>query len=77
MIESIFFELISKDNNTKNSIIGCIYKYLEQDTNEFTDDFINPLLHKVSTENEPALITGDFNINFYTFLHLTVIYLQE
>lgn len=45
MIESIFVELINEDKNTKNSIHGCIYKHPKQDTNEFTEDFINPVLY--------------------------------
>lgn len=65
-IESIFVELISEDNNTKNWILGYIYKHPRQYefTNEFTEDFINTFLCKLSTENKPAFTTKDFNINF-------------
>lgn len=61
MVESIFVEIISEENYTKSSIIGCIYP--KQDTNEFTECFIYSLLDKLSTENKATLIIGDFNIS--------------
>ena len=62
MIKLTFLEEIRKDN-TKHSMIGCILKYLKQDTDKFTEYYINLCLEKLSTENKPTLIMGDFNIN--------------
>ena len=41
-IESIFLEIIK--NNQKNVIVGCIYKHPGVAIQEFTNDFICPLL---------------------------------
>ena len=41
-IESIFLEIIK--NNQKNVIVGCIYKHPGVAIQEFTNDFIYPLL---------------------------------
>ena len=41
-IESIFLEIIK--NNQKNVIVGCIYKHPDVAIQEFTNDFICPLL---------------------------------
>ena len=49
-LESTFIEI---SNPTKaNIIIGCIYKHPNVNINEFSDDYLNELLDKLSKENE-------------------------
>ena len=49
-LESTFIEIC---NPTKaNIIIGCIYKHPNGNINEFSDDYLNELLDKLSKENE-------------------------
>ena len=47
-LESTFIEIC----NTKktNIIIGCIFKYPSMNINEFSDDYLNELLDKLSKE---------------------------
>lgn len=55
--------MINRENNTKNSLIGCICRHPKQDTDEVTEDLINPCLDGLSIKNKPTLIMGDFTIN--------------
>ena len=61
MIESTFVEIINK--NDKNMVVGCIYKDHRQKVTDFLDDYILPLLEKVSHKNKQSLIMESFNIN--------------
>ena len=45
----------------KNTIIGCIYKH--QKLPEFIQNFIQPLLDKLSFENKTIILLGDFKID--------------
>ena len=47
----------------KSKIIGCIYKHPNLPLAEFTSNFINPLLEKLSHEKKEVILMGDFNIN--------------
>ena len=61
MFKSIFVEICNK---TKTSvIIGCIYRHPSMDLNEFNDDFLNPLLENIATDNKKLFLVGDFNID--------------
>ena len=51
-IESTFIEAIN--DNKLITIIGCIYKDSKTTVNEFTNDFILPLLEKLSPKKENA-----------------------
>ena len=51
----------------KNIIIGCIYKHPKQGTREFTENYVLPLMNKLSREKKGILIMGDFNINLLNY----------
>ena len=61
MLESVFVELLSQSN--KNTIIECIYKYPKMALADITQNFIQPLLDKLSLENKNIILLGDFNID--------------
>ena len=48
-------------------IIECIYKYTSLNVNEFNDDYVDDLLHKLSKEDKLKLLLGDFNINLLNY----------
>ena len=45
-------------------IVGCIYRHPSSNLtiNQFNNDYIEPLLKKISTENIICSLMGDFNI---------------
>ena len=49
-----------KKNNT---IAGCIYKHLNVSVGEFTNDFLEPLLEKLSFGKKEVILMEGFNIN--------------
>ena len=60
--ESIFVEVINK--NKANDIIGVIYRHPSMCPNDFNDNFLRPLIHKLSQVNQKHIyIAGDFNFN--------------
>ena len=61
-IESTFLEII-EPNNKKSKIIGCIYKHPIVPVTEFTNDYLGPLLEKISCEKKEIILMGYFNIN--------------
>ena len=61
--ETTFVEIIEPNLRNKNKIIGCIYKHPNVLVAEFTSDFINPILEKLSHEKKEIILMGDFNIN--------------
>ena len=61
-IESTFLKTI-EPNNKKNKITGCIYKHPIVPVTEFTNDYVAPLLEKLSREKKEIIFMGDFNIN--------------
>ena len=69
LLESIFIEIINL--KSKNVIIGCIYRHPSMDVNYFNNDYLQPLLEKLSNEDKKIYLMGDFNIdlmNTYTDL---------
>ena len=46
-------------------IIGCIYKHPKQGTHDFNENYILPLMDKLSREKKD--IMGDFNINLLNY----------
>ena len=65
MVESTFIEILNKKQ--KNMTIGCVYKHSKHEVSDFTNNFITPLLDKLSNENKDIMIMGDFNINLITY----------
>ena len=68
-IESTFIEIIC--SKSTNVIVGCIYKHCTLPINDFTNDFISPLLLKLQKESSKTIfLLGDFNIDLlkYEFL---------
>ena len=47
----------------QNNRLGCIYKNPIVSVTEFTNDYIGPLLEKLSLEQKEIILIGDFNIN--------------
>ena len=61
-LESVFVEIINQ--NTKNEIIGVIYKHPILDKNTFNTNYLEKLTSKLSNENNKNIhIAGDFNFN--------------
>ena len=58
--ESVFAELTQ--TNSKNIIVGCLYKPPDIDVNTF-NDHIQVIVNKLSFENKLCYLMGDFNIN--------------
>ena len=61
-LESMFIEI--NNPNKANSIIGVIYRHPSMEGNDFNDEFLKPLLDKLSVEkNKNIYIAGDFNFD--------------
>ena len=68
-IESTFIEIIC--SKSTDVIVGYIYKHPTLPVNDFTNDFISPLLLKLQKESSKTIfLPGDFNIDLlkYEFL---------
>ena len=61
--ETTLVELIIP--NKKNVVIGCIYHHPGSliPIDQFTSEFLEPILKIISTENKTASLMGDFNID--------------
>ena len=61
--EAMFVEIILPDR--KNLIIGCIYRHGSSSLpiQKFSEDHLQPLLHKISQERKECALLGDFNID--------------
>ena len=60
-LESIFIEVISQSQ--KNVVIGCIYKYPNVAVTKFNECYLQPLLDRLSLENNNVVVMGDFNVD--------------
>ena len=61
-MESSFIEIINR--NESNDIIGVIYRHPNMDVNNFIDDKLDTLVHKLTYEkNKKIFIAGDFNFD--------------
>ena len=60
-LESTFIEIINPKKS--NIIIGCIYRHPNMDLNDFDNDYLNPLLIKLSKEKKKVFLLGDFNVD--------------
>ena len=61
-LESIRIQIINP--NKSNMIIGCIYRHPNMDLNYFNNDYLNPLLAKLSKEKKNSFLLGDYNVGF-------------
>ena len=60
-MESVFIEIIQK--NSKNMVVGCIYRHPCMQHSEFNDKYLKPLSEKLISENKEVILLGDFNID--------------
>ena len=60
-LESTFIEI--NNPRKKNTLIGCIYKHPCMSVDEFNENYLTPLLKKITFENKNIFLTGDYNIN--------------
>ena len=65
LTESIPTEIMN--TKQKNMIIECIYKHPKQGTHDFNENYILPLMDKLSKEKKDILIMGDVNINILNY----------
>ena len=65
LTESIRTEIMN--TKQKNMIIECIYKHPKQGTHDFNENYILPLMDKLSREKKDILIMGDLNINILNY----------
>ena len=54
-------------NTKEKNIIGCICKYPKQGIHDFNENYILPLIDKLSREKEDILIMGNFNITLLNY----------
>ena len=65
-LETIFIEIMNKKNE-KNVVVGCVYKHPKLSVDEFNNDFLSPILEKLSFEKKDVYLLGDFNINLLNY----------
>ena len=55
--------------NTKKSnvIISAIYRHPSIELNDFNDNYLNPLLDKISKERKSIFLFGDFSVNLLKY----------
>ena len=52
-----------RSKTKKNIIVGCIYRHPSMDLNEFNEEFFNPLMEKIGSEDRKLFLMGDFDID--------------
>ena len=57
-VESVFIKIVTPKKN--NIIIGCIYRHPSMELQEFNDNYLNPLLDKITEENKKNIPSGWF-----------------
>jgi len=60
-LEAVFVEIILP--NKTNLVVGTIYRHPFMPINLFNSDFLEPLIHKLSSEKKQILPLGDFNVD--------------
>ena len=60
-LESKFIEIIRP--NSKNIIVGCIYRHPRMSVDDFNNNYIMPLLVEISSGNKEIFLLGDFNMD--------------
>ena len=64
-LESAFIEIINHKKST--ILVGCIFSHSVMNLNEFNDCYLNELSHKLSSENKPVILLGDFNVDLMKY----------
>ena len=64
-LESTFIEVTNPSKT--NIIVGCIYRDLTMDLNEFNCYCLNPLLEKLAKEQKNAFFLGDVNVDLLKY----------
>ena len=64
-LESVFIEIINKES--KNTIVGCIHKHPKLATDEFNNQFLSPMIEKVSFGIKEVYQMGDFTLNLLNY----------
>ena len=64
-LESIFIEILNQ--NSKNTVIGCIHPHPCMDPAEFNDVYLNDVLEKLSNENKTVVLKGNFNVDLLKY----------
>ena len=62
-LESVFIDLLIP--NKKNHLVGVIYKHPTM--MQHNSNFMNTLFDKLTKENKPSVISGDFNLNLMKY----------
>ena len=65
-LESTFIELLIP--NRQSHLIGVVYNYSSMKNGKFNNNFMNALLEKLTLENKPSIITGNFNLNLIKYM---------
>ena len=60
-LESTFIEIINPKKS--NIITGCIYRHPNMDLNDLNNDYLNPLLVKLSKEKKTVSRLGDYSVD--------------
>ena len=68
-LESTFIEVLIP--NKKSHLIRVVCKHPSMKHCKFNNDFINTLLEKLTLENKPSIITGNFNLNLIKYMQNT------
>ena len=64
-LESIFIEILHQ--NSKNTIIGCIYQHPCMDPAEFNNVYLHHVLEKLSNEIKTVVLMSNFNIDLLKY----------
>ena len=64
-LESVFIEILNE--NSKNIIIGCIYKHPNMEVSDFNEFHLEKILKITSKENKKVVLMGDFNIDILKY----------
>ena len=60
-LESTFIEVLIP--NKKSHLIRTVYKHPSMKHYKFNNNFMTILFEKLTLENKPSIITGNFNLN--------------
>ena len=64
-LESTFIEIVNPKKS--NIIVGDIYRHPSRDLTDFTCNYLNKLLEKISKEQKSISLLGDFNVNVLNY----------
>ena len=65
-LEYTYIELLIPKK--QSHLIGVVYKHPSMKHDKFNNNFMNALLEKLTSENKPSIITGDFNLNLINYM---------